>query len=135
MHRVRGRTKHFYCMACMALVAVVTTSCGSEAPTSPTTADPHSFPRFIMIMEGHALPEELVIAVGERVTFMNHDRTTYTIAGGRQPSTPGCPEIDVVGVLASGATRDTEPFTAAKTCEFRVSQNQSALLTGQIIIR
>ncbi len=88
-----------------------------------------------MIMEGRALPEELMIAVGERVTFMNHDRTTYTIAGGRQPSTPGCPEIDVVGVLASGATRDTEPFTAAKTCEFRVSQNQSALLTGQIIIR
>jgi hypothetical protein len=88
-----------------------------------------------MIMEGRALPGELMIAVGERVTFMNHDRTTYTIAGGRQPSNTGCPEIDVVGVLASGATRDTEPFTAAKTCDFHVSQNQSTLLTGQIIVR
>ena len=135
MSRMRGRVTDFYCMACIALVAVLSNSCGSAAPTSPTMADPHTFPRFIMIMEGHAVPEQLMIAVGERVTFMNHDRTTYTIAGGPQPSNSGCPEIDVVGVLASGATRDTEPFTAAKTCEFRVSQNQSALLTGQIIIR
>jgi plastocyanin len=122
----------------MALAAVVANSCGSAAPTSPTsppTAGPHTFPRFIMIMEGHAVPEELTIAVGERVSFMNHDRTTYTIAGGREPSTPDCAEVSVVGVLASGHTRDTEPFTAAKTCDFHVSRDQSALLTGRIVIR
>ena len=86
-------------------------------------------------MEGHAVPEELAIAVGERVSFMNHDRSTYTIAGGREPSRPDCPEVNVVGVLTSGDTRTTEPFTTAKTCEFHVSQDQSALLTGRIIIR
>ena len=88
-----------------------------------------------MIMEGQAVPDELTIAVGERVTFMNHDRTTYSIAAGREPSRGDCREIDVVGVLSSGETRDTEPFTTAKTCEFHVSQDQSALLTGRIIIR
>ncbi len=88
-----------------------------------------------MIMEGHAVPEELTIPVGERVSFMNHDRSTYTIAGGREPSRPDCPEVNVVGVLASGDTRTTEPFTTAKTCEFHVTHDQSALLTGRIIIR
>jgi hypothetical protein len=88
-----------------------------------------------MIMEGHAVPEELTIAVGERVSFMNHDRTTYTIAGGREPSGPDCPEVNVVGVLTSGDTRNTEPFTTAKTCEFHVSHDQSGLVTGRIIIR
>jgi hypothetical protein len=88
-----------------------------------------------MIMEGHAIPEELTIAVGERVSFMNHDRPTYTVAGGREPSRPGCPEVDAVGALPSGETRATEPFTTAKTCEFHASRDASAPVTGRIIIR
>ena len=88
-----------------------------------------------MIMEGHAVPEELTIAVGERVSFMNHDRTTYTIAGAGEPSRPECPEINVVGVLTSGDIRDTTAFTTAKTCDFRVSRDQLPLLTGRIVIR
>jgi hypothetical protein len=66
---------------------------------------------------------------------MNHDRTTYTVAGGSEPSRPDCPEINVVGVLVPGDTRNTEPFTTAKTCEFHVAREQSALLTGRIVIR
>ena len=128
----------FRWIAGMALAAVIANSCGTAAPTaptSPTTEGPRTFPQIIMIMEGHAVPEELTIAVGERVSFMNHDRSTYTIAGGREPSSPDCPEVNVVGVLASGDTRTTESFTTAKTCEFHVSQDQTALLTGRIVIR
>ena len=133
-----GRIIGFRWITCIALAAGGATSCGTgapTAPTTPTTAGPTAFPRFIMIMEGHAVPEELTIAVGERVTFMNHDRTTYTIAGGREPSRSDCPEVNVVGALASGNTRDTEPFTTAKSCDFHVSRDQSTLLTGRIIIR
>jgi hypothetical protein len=88
-----------------------------------------------MIMDGHAVPEELTIGVGERVTFMNHDRTPYRIAGGREPSRNDCPEIDVVGVLASGDTRATEAFTAARMCDFRFSRDESILGTGRITVR
>jgi hypothetical protein len=88
-----------------------------------------------MIMDGRPVPEELTIAVGERVSFMNHDRSTYTIAGGREPSGPDCPEVNAVGVLTSGDTRTTEPFATAKTCEFHVSRDKSALLAGRIVIR
>lgn len=122
----------------MAFAIVATSSCDSGAPTeptAPTAAAPHVLPQIIMIMEGRAVPEEITIPVGERVSFMNHDRTTYTIAGGRGPSTPDCPEINPVGVLTSGDTRNTEPFTTAKTCDFHVSRDQSAPMTGRIIIR
>jgi hypothetical protein len=90
-----------------------------------------------MIMEGHAVPEELTIAVGERVSFMNHDRPPYTIAARREPSGSGfnCSEIDAVGVLPSGETRPTEPFTNPKTCEFHASRETAAPVTGRIIVR
>ena len=132
--RIVGRNS----VALMALAALAANSCSAAAPTSPTTstiAGPQTFARFMMIEEGHAVPAELTIAVGERVTFMNHDRATYTIVSRRAPSVGDCPEIDVVGMLSTGETRDTDAFTTAKTCEFRVSENQSALLTGRIIIR
>ena len=125
-------------MAGVAFATVVGNSCGTAAPTSPTTpatAGPHTLPQTIMIMEGHAVPGEVMIAVGERVSFMNHDRTTYTVAGGAEPSRSDCREINVVGVLAPGDTRTTEAFMSAKTCEFHVAREQSPLLTGRIIIR
>jgi plastocyanin len=92
-------------------------------------------PQTIMILEARPVPEELTIAVGERVSFMNHDTATYTVAGGREPSSPDCPEIGVVGVLDPGHTRTTAPFTSAKTCAFHVPRGQAALLSGRIIIR
>jgi hypothetical protein len=119
---------------CLVLAASIASSCGTEAPTPPSTVL-QTLPETIMIMEAHAVPEELTIAVGQRVAFMNHDTTSYAIAGGRDPSTPDCPEINVVGVLIPGNTRSTEPFTTAKTCAFHVPRGQSALLTGRIIIR
>ena len=87
-----------------------------------------------MILEGRPVPQELTVTIGERVSFMNHDLTMYTIAGS-QPSSVNCPELNGLGVLASGDVRTTEPFTSAKTCQFDVSANASGLQTGRIVIR
>jgi plastocyanin len=121
-------------LAGSAVAALLATSCGSSGPTSPSGA-PHTLPSTIMIMGSEALPQELTIAIGERVAFMNHDTVPHAVAGGPDPSRPDCPEINAVGVLAPGDTRSTEPFTTAKTCAFHVPRNQSALLAGRIIIR
>ena len=128
----------FRSIAGLALAAAVANSCGSSeptAPTSPTNTGPGTVTQFIMIMDGRAVPEELTIAVGQRVSFMNHDRSSYTVAGGREPSRPDCPEVNVVGVVTSGNTRSTETFTTAKTCEFHVTQDQPMGLTGRLIVR
>jgi hypothetical protein len=125
-------------LAGIVAAVAVANSCSTATPTSPsgaTTTDPHTVPQFIMIMDAQAFPEELTIAVGERVSFMNHDRTPYSIAGGREPSGNECPEINVVGMLASGDTRATEPFTTAITCDFRFSRDGSILGTGRITVR
>jgi hypothetical protein len=123
----------------MALAGVAAMSCGSITPVSPTAATGsgslQTFPQTIMIEGGRPIPEELTVAVGERVSFMNHDRTTYTIGGGSVPSSSGCAEIDSVGVLTSGDLRTTEAFSTARTCEFHVSQDDSTPSVGRITIR
>jgi plastocyanin len=130
-----GMNVHFVRMGGFALASMLAGSCGSASPASPTPDGTHTVPRTIMIAEGDAFPTELTIAVGEQVTFMNHDQTSYTVTGGRGGSGRDCAEIDIVGVLAPGNIRSTERFAAAKTCDFHVSRAESSLVTGSIVVR
>jgi hypothetical protein len=80
-------------------------------------------------------PREVTITVGERVSFMNHETTPLTVAGGSGPSQPGCAEIDAIGVLAPNEIRQTVPFSTAKTCDYHVPRGQAVLFSGRIVIR
>ena len=80
-------------------------------------------------------PREITITVGERVSFMNHDVVSYTVAGGTGPAQPDCSEINAVGVLAPFDIRPTAPFLTAKTCDYHVPRGQAVLFGGRIVIR
>jgi plastocyanin len=88
-----------------------------------------------MIMETGPSPNDLTIAVGDTVTFMNHDSVPHGVAGGSDPARPDCPEINAVGVLLPGEIRSTMPFTTAKTCEYHDPRVTSATFNGRIVIR
>ena len=95
----------------------------------------HTLPSTVMIMATGVTPTELTIAVGDRVTFMNHDTVPHGVAGGSDPAKPDCPEINAVGLLAPGEIRMTGQFTAARTCDYHDPRVQSALFNGRIVIR
>jgi hypothetical protein len=80
-------------------------------------------------------PREITIAVGESVSFMNHEHTPYTVAAGAGPAQPACAEINMVGVLPPGEIRSTAPFSAAKTCDYHIPSGQAVLFSGRIIVR
>jgi plastocyanin len=117
-----------------AAAAVIVASCSSSTPTSATEA-PHSLPATVMIMASGPDPKEMTIAAGERVTFMNHDNVPHAVAGGADPARRGCAEIDAVGVLTPGESRDTAVFAAAGTCDYHDPRAPSAAFTGRIVIR
>jgi hypothetical protein len=60
----------------------------STGPTTPAPADPP----IIRISQTGTDPRQLIIAVGERVTFINNDSQPHDIAGGPDPATPDCRE-------------------------------------------
>ena len=123
-------------------LAVAATTCGSGSsgspspgpstgPTSPAPVDPP----IVRISPTGADPRQLIVAVGERVTFINNDMQPHDIAGGPDPATPDCREIDAVGFLAPGQSRQTAPLPVARTCDYHDHQNHAPIFTGRIVIR
>jgi plastocyanin len=68
-------------------------------------------------------PQEITVPVGGRVTFFNADRVSHDIASGLDHLARECAEVDAVGFLVSGQSRDTSAFAQAKTCRFHDHDN------------
>jgi plastocyanin len=89
----------------------------------------------VTITSSGVAPREITIAVGGRVTFVNNDSIPHDVAGGPEPARPDCPEIDAVGFLTPGQSRQTAPLLVARTCDYHDHGFHSALFTGRIVIR
>ncbi len=89
----------------------------------------------VTILPSGVSPAEITVAVGDRVTFVNGDVQPHDTAGGPDPATRDCPEIDAVGFLLPGQSRQTAPMRLARTCDYHDHSNHAAIFNGRIIIR
>ena len=121
------------------VIALLTAACGSYSgtgsPSAPTAASAPAAPPTVTITSNGVSPKEVVIAVGGRVTFVNNDTIPHDVAGGPDPANPDCREIDAVGFLTPGQSRQTAPLPTARTCEYHDHGFHSALFNGRIVIR
>ena len=69
-----------------------------------------------------------------RITFVNNDAIPHDIMGGPDPSRPDCHEIDAVGFLTPGQSRQTAPFERARRCDYHDHAFHSPLFSGRIVI-
>ena len=106
----------------------------TPVPTaSPVAADPNTT---ITITSAGVSPKEITVAVGGRVTFVNNDTAFHEMDSDPHPIHTDCPEINQVGALGPGTSRQTAPFTRARTCGFHDhGQANNTSLQGQIVIR
>jgi plastocyanin len=117
------------------IAAPLAAACGSSSPTGATQVTDgagHAMPLTVMILPTGMSPDEVTVAVGDRVGFMNHDTVPRQVAGGPDAAKPECPEIDAVGRIIPGEIRSTAPLPTARTCEYHV---QSTAFKGRIVIR
>jgi plastocyanin len=120
----------------MLSLAVLATCCGggsSSQPTVPTAPDPV---RTITITTSGVGPKELTVAPGTRVLFVNNDTRRHQVGSDPHPDHTDCPEINAVGVLDPGQSRETGNLVTVRTCGFHDHENPSnASLQGRIVIR
>src|SRR5688500_15423993 len=119
----------------VATAFVVSLSCGGGAspPTEPTNPTQTNT---ITITASGGSPRDVQIAVGTRVLFVNNDSRSHNMASDPHPEHSDCTEINQVGLLAVGQSRETGNLNAVRTCRFHDHDLPNvANLTGAIVIR
>ena len=80
-------------------------------------------------------PKNLTVARGTQVTFVNGDTRAHAMHSDPHPEHGDCPEIDQVGHLAPGQSRQTGNLNTPRTCGFHDHlQSSRSALRGTITI-
>jgi plastocyanin len=116
----------------IALVTLV--ACGdSESPPAPTPTNPYVI---AISTAGVVSPKELTVPPGTRVLFTNNHSRRHDIASDPHPEHSDCLELNQVGLLNPGQSRETGNLVTVRTCGFHDHELPDNVdLRGRIIIR
>ena len=120
------------------LAAAMWLSCGGSgsAPAAPSGGSAEG--RTITITANGATPAVLTIAPGTRVLFVNNDTRPHNMTSDPHPEHDLCPEINTVGLLSAGQSRETGNLNTVRTCGFHDHDNPppaGSRWTGSLVIR
>ena len=103
---------------------------GSKTPTEPTLTNT------ITITASGVSPKDIQISPGTRVLFVNNDSRTHNMASDPHPEHTDCTEINQIGLITTGQSRETGNLNAIRTCRFH-DHDQFTVenLKGSITIR
>ena len=132
-------TKIIWGFAAAGATAILIAACGGSsgstssptAPTGPTTAT-----TTITISNNAVSPQNITITRGSQVTFVNNDSRPHEMASNPHPEHTDCPEINQVGFVNPGQSRQTGNMNTVRTCGFHDhNQDQVRSLQGTITIQ
>jgi len=117
------------------LILVLVAACGSDS--TPPTTPPNSNNQFrITITTAGAEPKELTVPQGTRVLFVNNDSRRRNMTSDPHPEHDLCPELNVVGFLNTGQSKETGNLNAVRTCGFHDHDDpDNNNVKGRIVIR
>jgi plastocyanin len=124
-------------LAYLAAVGVLWPSCGGGggAPTGPSV--PAGDPALtISINVVGTSPKQLTVPQGTRVRFTNNDSQIHEMDSDPHPDHTDCVEINNIGFISPGQTKETGNLNTIRTCGYHDHGNpDDARFRGQIIIR
>jgi plastocyanin len=118
--------------ALMAASACGSSSSSTTAPTLVTAVQTTT----ITITSAGVNPNNIEVAVGARVLFINNDSRTHNMTSDPHPEHTDCPPINSVGFLQVGQQLTTGNLTTARTCGYHDHDDPSnTKFQGQIVIK
>ena len=122
----------------LAATSLAVAACGGSGPTgapvSPTPNPPQAV--VITIAAGAVSPRSVVVPVGSQVTFVNNDGIEHLMFSDPHPEHTDCPDINQVGFLTPGQTRQTGNLNTVRTCGFHDHERPlESSLRGTITIQ
>src|SRR5215510_6525542 len=124
----------------VAAVASISAACGSSSPnTGPSTGSTctaSSTSTTITISNNAVCPQNITVPRGTQVTFVNSDSRTHEMTSDPHPTHEDCPEINAVGNLVPGQSRQTSNLVVVRRCGFHDHiAFEVAALKGSITIQ
>ena len=107
----------------------------SPSPT-PTPSPGGGGGSTITITSSGVSPNSVTVSPGTRVTFVNNDSRPHDVASNPHPEHTDCLEINQVGFLSPGQSRQTGNLNTVRTCGFHDhDQPTNTSLQGSIVIQ
>ena len=108
-------------VASAAAVAFVV-SCGSSASTATTSPSasctPSLSPNTLVIQNNQICPQTLTVTRGAQITILNSDSRNHTMDSDPHPEHTDCPELNQIGFLNPGQSRQSGNLNIARKCGF-----------------
>jgi plastocyanin len=110
-------------------------ACGGDpAPSNPN--NPTNPFAFTISSSGIISPKQLQVPPGTRVLFVNNHSRRHDMTSDPHPDHHDCPELNQVGVLNAGQSRESGNLVIVRTCGFHDHDDPDNVnLRGSITIR
>jgi plastocyanin len=90
----------------------------------------------VTIAAGIASPKQLTVQPGARILFVNNDARRHDMTSDPHPDHQDCPELNQVGLLMPGQSRESGNLTAVRTCGFHDHEDpDNNNLKGSVVVR
>src|ERR1700674_2753530 len=113
--RMRVRTETVLGLAAAGAIALVGACGGGMSPSGGGTPPPNTT---ITITSSGVSPKNLVVSAGTQVTFVNNSVITHEIYSNPHPVHTDCPEINTIGSIAPGQSKQTDNLNTPRTCGY-----------------
>jgi plastocyanin len=101
---------------------VVMHACGgagtTSAPSAPSDQPGGASQTVITITARGVSPKNVTVPVGGQITFVNNDTIDHQMFSDPHPEHTDCPDINQVGFLTPGQSRQTGNLNIVRTCGF-----------------
>ena len=113
----RDRTKAVWGLAAAAAIGLAA-ACGggSASPSGGGGTPPPS--TTITITSSGVSPKNLTVSAGTQVTFVNNSANIHEMYSDPHPEHTDCPEINNVGTLTPGQSKQTGNLNTVRTCGY-----------------
>lgn len=118
LSKTRAPRRLLLVLVATGVATALSAACGRKSsPTAPSSSGGGSAATVTITAAGVS-PREVRIRAGSRVTFVNNDTRNHNIASDPHPEHTDCPEINQVGVLRPGQSRETGNLVTPRTCGY-----------------
>ena len=118
----------------LVLLSTVAACRNTQNPSTPTPP-PGQGPTITIAAAGVS-PKNIDVTIGMRVLFVNSDSVSHHVGSDPHPDHTDCPDINQVGFLLPGQSRETGNLVQPRVCGFHDHDRPTVqALRGTITIR